>query len=105
MTARQAIGSSSRSGSLCGWTSNPLCRCAHDHSRLRPGANALGHCSGCAQRGIDCQVSMERRMACGIGVCQSCRRVPHRRLERHNPQALLPGRPVFDAAPSSWRAT
>ena len=25
-----------------------------------------------AQRGIDCQVSMERRMACGIGVCQSC---------------------------------
>lgn len=25
-----------------------------------------------AQRGIDCQISMERRMACGIGVCQSC---------------------------------
>lgn len=25
-----------------------------------------------AQRGIDCQVSMERRMACGIGLCQSC---------------------------------
>jgi dihydroorotate dehydrogenase electron transfer subunit len=24
------------------------------------------------QRGIDCQVSMERRMACGIGLCQSC---------------------------------
>jgi len=23
-------------------------------------------------RGIDCQISMERRMACGIGVCQSC---------------------------------
>ena len=23
-------------------------------------------------RGMDCQVSMERRMACGIGVCQSC---------------------------------
>ena len=23
-------------------------------------------------RNIDCQVSMERRMACGIGVCQSC---------------------------------
>ena len=23
-------------------------------------------------RYIDCQVSMERRMACGIGVCQSC---------------------------------
>jgi len=25
-----------------------------------------------AQRNIDCQVSMERRMGCGIGVCQSC---------------------------------
>jgi dihydroorotate dehydrogenase electron transfer subunit len=25
-----------------------------------------------AERGIDCQVSMERRMGCGIGVCQSC---------------------------------
>jgi dihydroorotate dehydrogenase electron transfer subunit len=25
-----------------------------------------------ADRNIDCQVSMERRMACGIGVCQSC---------------------------------
>ncbi len=24
------------------------------------------------QRGIDCQVSMERRMACGVGLCQSC---------------------------------
>jgi dihydroorotate dehydrogenase electron transfer subunit len=24
------------------------------------------------QRNIDCQVSMERRMACGIGLCQSC---------------------------------
>ncbi len=23
-------------------------------------------------RNIDCQVSMERRMACGIGICQSC---------------------------------
>jgi len=24
------------------------------------------------QKKIDCQVSMERRMACGIGLCQSC---------------------------------
>jgi dihydroorotate dehydrogenase electron transfer subunit len=24
------------------------------------------------ERGIDCQVSMERMMACGFGVCQSC---------------------------------
>ncbi len=25
-----------------------------------------------SEKNIDCQVSMERRMACGIGVCQSC---------------------------------
>jgi dihydroorotate dehydrogenase electron transfer subunit len=25
-----------------------------------------------AERNIECQVSMERRMACGIGLCQSC---------------------------------
>ncbi len=25
-----------------------------------------------ASKNIDCQVSMERRMACGIGLCQSC---------------------------------
>ncbi|UCC98405.1 MAG: dihydroorotate dehydrogenase electron transfer subunit [Phycisphaerales bacterium] len=25
-----------------------------------------------AERNIDCQLSMERRMACGIGLCQSC---------------------------------
>lgn len=25
-----------------------------------------------AEQKLDCQVSMERRMACGIGVCQSC---------------------------------
>jgi dihydroorotate dehydrogenase electron transfer subunit len=24
------------------------------------------------ERKIDCQVSMERMMACGIGLCQSC---------------------------------
>jgi dihydroorotate dehydrogenase electron transfer subunit len=24
------------------------------------------------ERNIDCQISMERRMACGIGLCQSC---------------------------------
>jgi len=24
------------------------------------------------KRGIDCQISMERQMACGIGLCQSC---------------------------------
>lgn len=26
----------------------------------------------CKKRNIDCQISTERRMACGIGLCQSC---------------------------------
>ena len=25
-----------------------------------------------SEKNIDCQVSLERRMACGIGLCQSC---------------------------------
>ena len=33
----------------------------------------LARVAGIAKtRNIDCQVSMERRMACGIGICQSC---------------------------------
>jgi dihydroorotate dehydrogenase electron transfer subunit len=24
------------------------------------------------EKNIDCQISMERMMACGIGICQSC---------------------------------
>ena len=33
----------------------------------------LGACAKLAEKfGIDCQVSMERRMACGIGLCQGC---------------------------------
>lgn len=27
---------------------------------------------GCTQRGLACQVAMERQMACGMGTCQSC---------------------------------
>ncbi len=27
---------------------------------------------GCIQRGFACQVAMERKMACGMGTCQSC---------------------------------
>ena len=29
-------------------------------------------CEIAGELGVDCQVSMERRMACGIGLCQSC---------------------------------
>jgi len=53
-----------------------------DQSGLSPGEVIICGCgpepmlAGLARlaldRNIDCQVSMERRMACGIGLCQSC---------------------------------
>jgi dihydroorotate dehydrogenase electron transfer subunit len=51
-----------------------------------------------AQRNIDCQVSMERRMACGIGVCQSC--AVECRVEGSNEtiyKLCCQDGPVFDA--------
>jgi dihydroorotate dehydrogenase electron transfer subunit len=50
-----------------------------------------------AERNIDCQVSMERRMACGIGVCQSC--AVECRVEDSNEtvyQLCCQDGPVFD---------
>jgi len=50
------------------------------------------------ERGIDCQVSMERRMACGIGVCQSC--AVECRIEGSNEtiyKLCCQDGPVFDA--------
>jgi len=50
------------------------------------------------QRSIDCQVSMERRMACGIGVCQSC--AVECRVESSNEtvyRLCCQDGPVFDA--------
>ena len=49
-------------------------------------------------RGIDCQVSMERGMACGIGVCQSC--AIRCRIEGSNEttyKMCCEDGPVFDA--------
>jgi dihydroorotate dehydrogenase electron transfer subunit len=51
-----------------------------------------------AERNIDCQVSMERRMACGIGVCQSC--AVECRVEDSNEtvyKLCCQDGPVFDA--------
>ncbi len=42
-----------------------LCACGPEPMLAEVGRIALG-------AGIDCQVSMERRMACGFGVCQGC---------------------------------
>ncbi|MBN1508772.1 MAG: dihydroorotate dehydrogenase electron transfer subunit [Sedimentisphaerales bacterium] len=50
------------------------------------------------ERGIECQVSMERRMACGIGVCQSC--AVECRVEGSNEtiyKLCCQDGPVFDA--------
>jgi dihydroorotate dehydrogenase electron transfer subunit len=50
------------------------------------------------ERNIDCQVSMERRMACGIGVCQSC--AVECRVEGSNEtiyKLCCEDGPVFDA--------
>ena len=51
-----------------------------------------------AERNIDCQVSMERRMACGIGLCQSCAvecRVPNSTETIY--KLCCKDGPVFDA--------
>ncbi len=50
------------------------------------------------EKNIDCQVSMERRMACGIGVCQSC--VVECKVEGSNEtiyKLCCKDGPVFDA--------
>lgn len=55
-------------------------------------------------RGIDCQVSLERMMACGIGVCQSCA------VQCKDPQAgetvyklCCKDGPVFDSREVVWK--
>jgi dihydroorotate dehydrogenase electron transfer subunit len=57
------------------------------------------------QREIDCQVSMERRMACGIGLCQSCAvecRVPDSTETVY--RLCCKDGPVFDARDVVWEA-
>jgi len=50
-----------------------------------------------ADAGIPCQVSLERRMACGVGACLSCVVPTRDGLKR----ACVDG-PVFDAADVLW---
>ena len=52
----------------------------------------------CADAGISCFVSLERRMACGVGACLSC--VVETKTGRK--RACVDG-PVFDAAEVVWR--
>jgi dihydroorotate dehydrogenase electron transfer subunit len=48
------------------------------------------------EKKMDCQVSMERRMACGIGICQSCA-VECRTGNRTEYKLCCKDGPVFDA--------
>ena len=58
---------------------------------------------GCLQRGINCEVSMETPMACGIGICFSC--VAMVRSSEGEPwdykRTCVEG-PVFDASQIVW---
>lgn len=54
----------------------------------------------CARAGVNCQVSLERLMACGIGACLSCMVTTRSGLRR----ACVDG-PVFDAGEVLWDAT
>jgi hypothetical protein len=42
------------------------------HSRLRSARNAVGRGAHRRAQGIECYLSMEEQMACGIGVCLGC---------------------------------
>jgi NAD(P)H-flavin reductase len=51
----------------------------------------------CASAGIRCIVSMERRMACGVGACLGCAV----ETKNGNRRCCADG-PVFDAAEVLW---
>ncbi len=59
---------------------------------------------GCVARGIDCQVSMETPMACGIGICFSCVAKVRTTLGESDwdyRRTCVEG-PVFDAGQIVW---
>ncbi len=60
--------------------------------------------SWCIERAIDCQVCMERMMACGIGTCQSCvvpvRQAPE--AQRFVYKLCCKDGPVFSARQVVW---
>ena len=73
----------------------------------RPMLKAIGHIA--ASSGIPCQVSMEERMACGIGVCLGCPIKVYKdstQYSIHNTQyqykMVCKDGPVFDAREIAW---
>ena len=56
----------------------------------------------CRDRGVDCQVSMETPMACGIGICFSCvAKVKQDDGEWDYKRTCVEG-PIFDAEKIVW---
>jgi dihydroorotate dehydrogenase electron transfer subunit len=57
---------------------------------------AVGHIADSA--GIPCQVSMEERMACGVGVCLGCAI----KVNSGGYKMVCKDGPVFDAKEIAW---
>ena len=69
-----------------------------------PMLRAIARLAG--ERGLACQVSLEARMACGIGVCRGCvvnARGTHPETGLHRRTVCTDG-PVFDAAEIDWES-
>ncbi|MBI2400652.1 MAG: dihydroorotate dehydrogenase electron transfer subunit [Deltaproteobacteria bacterium] len=58
----------------------------------------------CAAEGVKCFVSLERSMACGIGVCLGCavRTINHEARENRNYKMVCSDGPVFDSRDIDW---
>jgi dihydroorotate dehydrogenase electron transfer subunit len=58
----------------------------------------------CDGAGVKCLVSLERSMACGIGVCLGCavRTVNHEARENRNYKMVCSDGPVFDGKDIDW---
>lgn len=59
-----------------------------------------------AAKGVKCHVSLERSMACGIGVCLGCavKVRNHREHENRNYAMVCSDGPVFDSEDIDWEA-
>ena len=56
----------------------------------------------CHDRGVDCQVSMETPMACGIGICFSCVAKVHQDDGSWDYKRTCVEGPIFDAEKICW---
>ncbi len=103
-----AVATDDGSAGYRGFVTDRLALWLNEHGGLSPEQIILCACGPepmlavvarlAGERNIDCQVSMERRMACGIGVCQSC--AVECRVEDSNEtvyRLCCQDGPVFDA--------